>query len=402
MNLSLNLINKLKVNKKIIFLLTFFLIAFPKGGFKVSSIPFTWGYLLLAFFSLIFLIKKKYGILREHILVLISFLPFQLISLLTLLFNGFEKNSFSFGFLIAFIVSFYCLPFCFFFIFSKNIVNLDLKYFFTLFKRFIFFISCYGVFLFFYKILTGKFLELIFFTINAQDKGFIDIKHINRGAIFKLISTYNNGNLYGICLIMMLPLYNLIEKKTYKKFIVKSSLIFTLSRTVWIGLIISEFFFDFFIKKNKKKSFIKFFISFFIFITALISIGFACNFSIDWFFDLSFGGRIDQFDILKNIEIFSTNIFWTIKEIVYLSILENFSILGFIAFLIAMLSPLIIYLMKNKKTKKINIDLAVFFGLLTYLIISCSDGAILYIPIMSLYLFLSSLLLTDKKFNLDI
>jgi hypothetical protein len=139
----------------------------------------------------------------------------------------------------------------------------------------------------------------------------------------------------------------------------------------------------------------------FLMIIFLIIIGKILNFSFFWFFDFTLNGRVLQFETFKNLEIFSTNIFWAIKEILYLSILENFSVLGFITFLIAMSSPLIIYKIKNSSQKKLNIDKSIFFGLFTYLIISISDAAILYIPIMAIYLFLSSLLLTNKVFDLE-
>jgi drug/metabolite transporter (DMT)-like permease len=401
MNISLKKLDLRKVNKNIIFLLTFFLIAFPKGGFKISNIPITFGYLFLAIVAILFFLRNKYEVLKEHILVLIFFLPFQIISFLTLIFNGYEKTSFSFGFVVSFFVSFFILPFYFFFIFSEHIKKLDLKYFFKILKRFILFIAIYGIFLFFYKIFTKKFLEIIFLSINYHDKGFLEYKHINRGAVFKLISTYNNGNIYGISLLMLYPLYKLIEKKFYKKLIVASSLILTLSRTVWIGFLLTEFFYDFFIKKDKKKACINFLMTLFLMIIFLIIIGKILNFSFFWFFDFTLNGRVLQFETFKNLEIFSTNIFWAIKEILYLSILENFSVLGFITFLIAMSSPLIIYKIKNSSQKKLNIDKSIFFGLFTYLIISISDAAILYIPIMAIYLFLSSLLLTNKVFDLE-
>jgi hypothetical protein len=401
MNISFKNLKKEKVNKIIVFLLTFFLIAFPKGGFKISNIPITFGYLFLAVVAILFFLRKKYEILKEHILVLIFFLPFQIISLLTLIFNGYEKNNFSFGFVVAFFVSFFILPFYFFFIFSEHIKNLNLNYFFKILKKFIFFIALYGIFLFFYKIFTKKFLEIYFLSINFHDKGLLDFKHINRGAVFKLISTYNNGNIYGISLLMLHPLYKLLEKKIYKKLIVATSLILTLSRTVWIGFLLTEFFFNFFIKKEKKRASLNFLIIFFSLIIFLIIIGKILNFSFLWFFDFTLNGRALQFEVFKNLEIFSSTVFWAIKEILYLSILENFSIIGLISFLIAISSPLIIYKIKNKYEKKLNIDKSIFFGLFTYLIISVSDAAILYIPIMVIYLFLSSLLLTNKTLDFD-
>src|SRR5690606_25097688 len=75
---------------------------------------------------------------------------------------------------------------------------------------------------------------------NAGDVGALEGKHIDRGGIFKLISTYNNGNIFGICMVMLLPLYACLERRTWPQLVVKAALVLTLSRTVWAGLIAYE------------------------------------------------------------------------------------------------------------------------------------------------------------------
>ena len=54
---------------------------------------------------------------------------------------------------------------------------------------------------------VGKFIEIPFLTVNAGDYGTLEsTKHINRGGYLKLISTYNNGNVYGVATLILLPL----------------------------------------------------------------------------------------------------------------------------------------------------------------------------------------------------
>ncbi|NGX48625.1 MAG: hypothetical protein K940chlam5_00213 [Candidatus Anoxychlamydiales bacterium] len=378
----------------LVLILILFLVVFPKGGIKFKNIPITWGYLFLAIISVSTLFRKKYTVRKDHIFSLIALVPFQVYSLLSMYINGIQSS----GFFISFLVSFLFLPFIFFLVFSEYIENLDLEYFFKIFKRSILFISSYGIFLFFYRGVFGYLLEIPLLTVNWHEKGLLEtIKCINhRGFFLKLISTYNNGNIYGICLLMVLPLYKYLEKSIVKKSIVKLSIILTLSRTVWIGYILADFFFNFFIIKNKKKSLIKFLISSICFIVILLIFAkFYLHKPFSWYFDPTLGGRL--VDKSFEVNFFSSLPFAHIEEMVYLSIFDTFGFLGLLLFIIGICFSLFNYLFKNINVVKSPIDLCIFFGLLTYLIISISDSATLYLPVMAFYWFLSSFLQTKKR-----
>jgi hypothetical protein len=391
---SINNKSKSSIFNFCVLILTLFLIVFPKGGIKIKAIPLTWGYLLLGLTSFIIILRKHYFIRKEHIYTLLMLIPFQIYSLISISINGFTKI----GFMISFFIGFFVLPFIFLFIFSEYIETLNLDYFFKILKRSIFFIALYGIFLFFYKIFTGSIFEIPFLTINYHDRGLLEsIKSIDRGTFFKLISTYNNGNVYGICILMFLPLYNYLEKNKLKRSIVKLSFLLTLSRTVWIGLIISEFLYNFFIKKNKSLSFIKSTISICISIIIIIFLGKLMNIDISWFFDPTLGNRLnpEYFDI----KLFSHIAFEHIEEMLYLSILHIFGVVGFIFFIIGFFSPIIIFTLKNYMKKIANINKVIFLGLINYFIISIADAAILYIPTIAIFWFLSTFLFTNKKVN---
>ena len=77
----------------IIFLLVLFNLFFPKGGIKISEIPITIGMvlLILVLFYQIFnnLYHKKLGMIsKDRMFILYAWMPFQLIVILCLLFNG--------------------------------------------------------------------------------------------------------------------------------------------------------------------------------------------------------------------------------------------------------------------------------------------------------------------------
>ncbi|NGX53234.1 MAG: hypothetical protein KR126chlam5_01547, partial [Candidatus Anoxychlamydiales bacterium] len=131
------IVNSLEKRKKsklfnfLVLILILFLVVFPKGGIKFKNIPLTWGYMILAIISISTLFRKKYSVRKDHIYSLIALVPFQVYSLLSIYINGTQSS----GFFISFLVSFLFLPFIFFLVFSEYIENLDLDYFFKVFKR---------------------------------------------------------------------------------------------------------------------------------------------------------------------------------------------------------------------------------------------------------------------------
>lgn len=391
----MKLVKKKSILEILTILLILFLIALPKGGFRINYMPITWGYLFLGIISFFCLFRKKYILKKDRIYLLLFMIPFQIYSLISITINGIENIGFAFSFFI----SFFFLPFIFLFVLAQYIDSLEIDFFFKILKRSILFVATYGILLFFYKLFFGKFFEIPFLTINFHERGLIETtKSSDRGTLFKLISTYNNGNIYGLSILMLYPLYSLLEKKFFKRFIVFLSLILTLSRTVWIGLIISEFLYRFFIKKDKLASFFKYFFSLIFFLICIFLIFEKMNYPIDWFYDKTLGNRINP--AFFDLKIFSSKPFCFIEEMQYFSILNIFGFTGLIFFIIYLFSPVYLYFFKNRKKSISQIDKSILSGLVSYLIISFGDGAILYIPIMAFYFFLSSFLFKEKNLKL--
>jgi len=59
-------------------------------------------------------------------------------------------------------------------------------------------------------------IEIPYFTINAADVGEVADKYNQRGNIMKLISTYNNGNIFGVCTLMFFPLFYYNTQKSIR------------------------------------------------------------------------------------------------------------------------------------------------------------------------------------------
>jgi hypothetical protein len=373
------------------FLILTFVIFLPKGGIKIQDLPITWGYLFLgisSFLGIFFILIKKVRVSTIRLIVYCAILPFHLLLILYFLFNGYTDLNY----LIALIISVIIIPTCFIVILGPIYdFYLSEEYIFNIIKKYIFLVSVYGIFLFIYKLVTDKFIVIPYITINASDYGDLEDKYINRGGVFKLISTFNNGNIYGVSLLMLLPLYCYLEKSKYKRLIVKFSLILTLSRTVWIGLILYELIN---IKISLKKFVFKMMSLLIIFGGVYFSLHLMSK-DVTFFFDSDLGGRIDQFSVLNDIHMISTIQYEKIREIVYLSILKYFGIFGLLFFLIGFISPILFTL--NKWHNQIR--QAIIKGLFIYLVIAMSDGALIYIPVMAIYWMLVTVLISKKAYN---
>lgn len=403
-----------------VFFLTVFIIYFPKGGVKIGSIPITWGYLAIFVVSLIvfprFLLDiGNMSFSASRWATIISLLPFQSLVILSFLLNGVD----SIGFGISLFVSVIFFPFVFIILFSKYMDEMDLKFLFVMVRRGVIFIAAFGIFLFFYKLYTGSFLEIPFLTVNYDDVGELEEKNIDRGGIFKLISTYNNGNIYGVCVLMLLPLYEFLENSRLKKMIVKTSLILTLSRTVWLGLIIyelmkmvfisdvslsnrlmfiSRFLNKLKIRKNDASAILLSIIGFILFVVAIFYMTFFIGRNSSFLFDKNLGGRADQLIALDKITFFPEKKFSQVAEIVYVSILDSFGFFGLLVFLLAMFVPIVYGLLRRVPYGASLYKKSILYGLIIYLVLAFSDGAFLYIPVMAIYWFMISMLLSTNPY----
>jgi hypothetical protein len=379
----------------LLFLVTFLLIL-PKGGLKLAGIPITWGYLglglTLLWLPLALLGGRSLPLRTVRLACLALLVPFQVISWAALLANGMGGV----GFTISFLTTFFVVPVVMVLVLGIHLDQLDLSLLLRAVRIGVLLVAAYGIFLFFYRLSTGSFIEIPYLTVNVGDVGQLEGKHIDRGGIFKLISTYNNGNIYGISMLILLPLYTYLEPRVSRQMIVKSSLILTLSRTVWAGLLAYEVLHRLYVRRLSWRT-----VGVLLSWLALAAIGVWYALSllgrgVAFLLDRRFGGRIDQLAFLTDASILPSEEFETIVEMVYLSVLHNFGVVGLTFFLVAMTGPLILHLGRFLPYAESPFKKSLALGLIVYLIVALSDGAILYIPVMALYWFVASLLLSDN------
>jgi hypothetical protein len=385
-----------RLGRGVVIGLVLFLLVFPKGGVKLGGVPLTWGYGLLALSTIPFVAQLAFGarlrLASSRLLVVGALVPFQLVVWATLLARG----TTGIGFAVSLVVSFFFIPLAFLVALGVYLDRIDLGLLFRLLRMSILLVAAYGIFLFVYKLKTGHFIEIPYLTVNAGDAGGLEDKYIDRGGIFKLISTYNNGNIYGVSMLLLLPLYGWLERSRVRQGIVKASLLLTLSRTVWVGLVVYEVLQRVYVKRVSAKRVA-------LLGVVLLALGAGVAYAmtlmgrdLSFLFDRTLGGRLGQLGALETARVLADAPFEAISEIVYLSMMQSFGLLGLATFLIAMATPIALHLLRAIPYAATTYKRNLAAGLMTYLVVAMSDGALLFIPVMVFYWFVVSLLVSDN------
>lgn len=386
------ILNNEKIREYLFFIGVLFLILLPKGGFKIAGIPITWGYLYLGFLFLlsilIILDKRRFLVSSKHFLCWAATLPFVIYFSINLLFTGYDG---SFGNLIAFYVSFGFLPLLFYIFLSSFLKKINQEFVENLLTNAVFWISLYGIILFAFKQITGSYIEIPYLTVNADDLGTLEGKYNMRGSLYKLISTYNNGNIFGVCMLMLFPIFHKQNVSKIKLGIVILALLLTLSRTVWLGLL----FYFVLIYRDRVFKLVKVYaflgLILFVFATFLMNRYFQYGSLSGFILDSNLGGRISQIKQFTGLSFFGSQTFDFIEEIVYLSIFKQLGIVGLILFLISFFSQIYVALSTR------NNNYPYLLGSLTYLFVCLSDGCMLYIPTLAFFYFINTMIFIPKK-----
>ena len=365
-------------------------VAIPKGGLAFGEIPITWGYISIFLFAAYvvttgFLIKS---ISKYRLLSYLLTIPFSILFIIYIL--TVEVVEVGLGYIISALLSFLVFPFLFIIPIERFIKRILINFdtFHRIILNIILFIALFGIFLFLYKINTGTDLEIPYITVNEKDIGYIKWKFNGRGdGLYKLISTYNNGNIFGLCMLFLLPF---TRYHKYHKFILKLAIILTISRTVWFGLIMYEL-----ISYRRYILKILLAVTIGIPITLLITM-YVLNKDLSFLLDPTLNGRITKGTFNSIGLFFSSNTFVGIAEMTYLSILKQMGVLGLLFFTLQVFSPLLISKIYNLSRNQNAFQNQLKVGILAYLAAAFIDGAYLLIPV-NLFLWFSNSLIIQKN-----
>ena len=376
--------------------LVIFLVLFPKGGVKVGDTPITWGYLLLGLSvppALLLRMASLPLVIRPSALVAFATaMPFQILMLYSIRANGY----FGTGILFSNLSGFFLFPFLFLLIYPAFLPAIDPERFLRWLRFCILAAALWGIFLFLWRPLFGYYIEIPLLTVNLGDYGQLEAtKHIDRGAFFKLISTYNNGNVYGVATLILFPLYKVIEPSRWKKNTIRLALVLTLSRTVWLGLVIEQLLSTLVSLPSMIAALPRIYTGLalrrfgaLLLTFGIVFIGFLFSVqSLSFLADRSLGGREAQFAAFSHPALLPSIPMGGFAEVMYSSALLLFGATGLVAIVLLFLSPVLLALLFPKLVR-FPTNRAAAKGLLLYAIVAGADGSTNLIPVLAFYWFM--------------
>ena len=393
----------------------FFNIWFPKAGIKLSGIPLTVGNVFLAI-TFFFWTMKKVMNRRMKInkigYILIILMLYSLIKYL--LIGGFVKN-------IGYIIPLVVYPLMF--IIAYDTIDTKEK------LQKVIKVMCFG----FFFICIYALLQYVFgiekicvpgLTVNLSDyttygaNWYLQKNNNNSSEIgTKIISTFQNGNLYGVNALLIYPIVYGYLKKENRSFLMYVSLalfvicvFLSLSRSCWLGIILFMLFGIFLeSEKNKNSLYRKAIIILMCLVLVEVSFKYfpsiATRFSsMDKSSIMSMSGRTEGLtEVLNNFSQYKYIFIWFIGsngfienvglayEMTPLALLVQVGIIGIVLFYG------ILYQVWKRMNKKKWLQNAVKLSIFIWTIVGCIEGAF-WLPPTALNIFLILALgLIDQK-----
>lgn len=383
------------------------LVLFPKGGFRLFGLPITWGYVLLGFLTPLTFARRFLTMPllfpRRVLGVMLLLLPVQL----CFAYAGKLYGVADFNFAFSSFVGLFALPWMFVLLFGPFFPYVDERKLRAWFCNCVFYAAVWGIVLFALYPIVHHNVEIPFLTVNGADYGNGSVengKSNARGIFLKLVSTYNNGNIYGIATLLLLPLYVRLEPSRWRRSVVRLALLLTLSRTVWAGLVLNEVlslvppllrqvrtFPVVYLREVRRRLLAVLFTVLFVF-GSVILVTFRLS-SLSFLFDPTLGNRVGQINGFSSvITFFPESPLYGFGEVLYASALGYWGITGLFAFTLVMGSPLLVLLWTGDALRS-PLRRAALKSLLIYAVMATSDGALDFIPVMAFYWFVYSVFL---------
>ncbi|GGE84195.1 hypothetical protein GCM10011404_16100 [Sphingomonas prati] len=365
-------------------LLMLFNVALPKGGIAAGDVPLTFGYMLVGLIAPLGLI----GLIRRpaispvavfHFLAL--FLPLGLFTLYRI-----QSGAGAPVVLLTYSALFLILPLVTLIVFSSYLEALTERQIATVLKWCVVFVLGWGILNFLSYALFTHFIEVPYLTINAADSGEILGKNNRRGSLMKLVSTYNNGNVCGVCLLMLMPLFVHVTKSRMWTVLMCLAIILTLSRTAWFGLV-CVLGIMMALRLIRVTNIFGWTVGIAL-AGVLILLLPAIGWTPDRLIDPTLGHRDYQWLGLQ-ITLFGSGEV-RVHEILYLGLLQSLGVIGLLLALAVLFFPVGYGLASLSRLSALR--RSALAGIIAYLVVACLDAALIYPPVFLQFLFLVALL----------
>ncbi len=382
-------------------LLVLLLVLFPKGGIRLAGLPITWGYILLAALvppaAAVRFLAMPLVFPRRVLGVVLLLLPMQACFLYAGYFYGVINLNFTFSTFVAL----FALPWIFLLLFGPFYPSVDGQRTRIWFCNCIFYAAVWGIVLFVVYPLAHRTLEIPFITVNAGDYGTVASGKDNaRGMFLKLVSTYNNGNIYGVATLLLLPLFVRLESRGWRRGVVRLAVLLTLSRTVWAGLVLNELLslvpplfrqirtFPLLYLREVRRRLLAVALVFGAVLLVTLRLS-----NVSFLFDRTLGNRVGQVDAASSVvTFFPEHPLYGFGEVLYASAVQYWGLTGLVSFTLIMVSPLLVVLWNGDAVRS-PLRRAALKALLVYAVMAASDGALDFIPVMAFYWFVYSVFL---------
>ena len=382
----------------------FFNIWFPKAGIKVAGIPLTVGNVFLAITFICWLYKK---IVEGHVTVHkigYSIMILMVFSLVKYVVMGDILSN------IGYVIPLVIYPLIFFI--AYDLIDNKQK------EQRIINVICFG----FFFISIYALLQYIFgiekvcipgITVNLSDyikygsKWYLQKNNNNAGVGTKIISTFQNGNLYGVNTLLIFPIaYQFFKEKNKNSIMYISLILFvicvflSLSRACWVGIILFMLFGIFLENEKTQKSFYRKIVMIFLcFMLVIFSFKYFPTIatrlsSMDKSDIISMSGRTEGLqDVVKNFNEYKYAFIWLIGskgfiervglayEMTPLAMLVQIGLIGLLLFYG------ILYNVWKSMNKKMWLQNAIKLSIFIWVVVGCIEGAF-WLPPTALNIFL--------------
>ncbi|WP_146525885.1 hypothetical protein [Novipirellula artificiosorum] len=349
------------------------LFGFPKAGIYLGDVPITFGYLLLGFSATIQLVRiaisGRRSIRADEAGLGILFFLLATVELAAFAKYGYHSK----GALVSIVASTIVVP-----IFAILSVNffvdiLGTPLFFRLLRISLVIVFTFGVISFFVYNTTGIIIGVPFLTTTGGDISLVAERHNLRGTFIKMFSTYNNGNILGVNLLIWGPIAAIGAAASRFQF--RSICILSLSRSVWIGLAAYELV-NSIVQRRAKNIF---YAGAFLLVLFTIAVGVSWMMGrepIAFLLDANLGGRVSNFE--DNLHGMKTQkLAWT-SESLYAAAYLTFGWCGSLLITLIWAIPIL-------RGGRSPIQVQSRIALTIYMLIAASEAAFNLIPTQALY-----------------
>lgn len=365
-------------------LLCVFDLALPKGGFRLLEYPITWGYIILGAMAVpgaVNLLVRSNVSIQPILHFGLFCLPVSVLIMVKMVVYASPPSQ-----AVVYLTVFLIIPLVTLVVLAPFLEDLPAEVMGTVFKWCIRFTVLWGLMNFALYPVFKQIIQIPYVTVNIADYGSIYLHNNLRGPFLKLLSTYNNGNLYGDCILMLTPIFFLYERSRIWMMMLIVALVCTLSRTVWVGMLTVAAMMMLTGQVNMRRAGLWGGIVAGIgLVVVLIP---AMGWTSDNIFNAQLGGRIRSFASFE-LTMFGRSELG-IPEMVYFGMLNSFGVVGFPFALGTLFAGPVFGVVHYRELSPFR--RAALSGLVGYLVAATSDGAFVFPPTMVLFYMVTGLL----------